>query len=78
LDLAAIRNYIQYAYENWDKPPTYVTLWGTGNYDYRKIEGYANYVPAYQKGYNDTTQTTPIVSLCTRSPGWSSCFISLI
>ena len=49
LDLAAIRHYIQYANENWDNPPSYIVLWGTGHYDFREIEGNRNYIPAYQR-----------------------------
>ncbi|MCL2040038.1 MAG: type IX secretion system sortase PorU [Bacteroidetes bacterium] len=49
LDLVAIRHYIQYAYENWDNPPSYIVLWGTGHYDFREIEGHRNYIPAHQR-----------------------------
>jgi hypothetical protein len=65
LDLAAIRNYVQYAYENWNKPPTYVVLWGTGNYDYRKIEGNPNYIPAYQNQNSNIIELGQISDIIT-------------
>ena len=49
LDLAAIRDYIQYCNAYWQNPPSFVILWGTGHYDYRNIyEPKPNFIPAYQ------------------------------
>ncbi|MBZ0198743.1 MAG: type IX secretion system sortase PorU, partial [Ignavibacteriaceae bacterium] len=38
-DPVAIRNFIRYAYENWQIQPEYVLLFGDGSYDYKNIEG---------------------------------------
>ncbi len=49
LDPTAIRDYIKYAYENWEIKPFYVLLLGDGDYDYLNFENYsANFVPTYQ------------------------------
>lgn len=49
LDPSAIRDYIKYAYQNWQIPPFYVLLLGDGDYDYLNLENYnSNYVPTYQ------------------------------
>lgn len=43
----AIKDFISYAYNNWNEPPEYVLLVGEGTYDYRNIYGYGdNFVPA--------------------------------
>lgn len=48
-DITAIRDFLVYALNNWETPPSYVVLWGDGHYDYRQISTKAkNYVPAYQ------------------------------
>ncbi len=38
-DPVAIRNFIKYAYDNWQIQPEYVLLFGDGTYDYKNIEG---------------------------------------
>jgi hypothetical protein len=46
----AIREFLRYAYENWQSPePQYVLLVGDGTYDYRHYygQGFSNFVPAY-------------------------------
>jgi hypothetical protein len=46
----AIRDFLTYAYENWERPaPKYVLLVGDGTYDYRGYYGqaFSNFVPAY-------------------------------
>lgn len=49
MDVSAIRDYIKYAYENWQIKPEYVLMFGKGTYDYRNIEGYNdNFVPTWQ------------------------------
>ncbi len=35
-DVSAIRDYIKYAYDNWQVKPKYVLLFGKGTYDYKK------------------------------------------
>ena len=49
LDPTAIRNFLKYAYENWQIKPFYVLLFGDGDYDYYNVEGYnQNFVPVYE------------------------------
>lgn len=49
LDPTAVRDYIKYAYDNWQIKPEYVLLFGKGTYDYKNIEGYNdNFVPTWQ------------------------------
>lgn len=49
LDVSAIRDFIKYAYENWTIEPEYVLFFGSGNYDYKNIEGVnTNYIPTWQ------------------------------
>ncbi|MCK5551971.1 MAG: hypothetical protein KAJ09_02415, partial [Deltaproteobacteria bacterium] len=46
----AIKDFLTYAYENWQRPaPKYVLLVGDGTYDYRRYYGqaFSNFVPAY-------------------------------
>jgi hypothetical protein len=50
-DPTAIRDFLKYAYENWQEPaPSIVFLFGDGHYDYRNNLGYnaKNYVPPYE------------------------------
>lgn len=47
-DITAIRDFIAFAFNNWEKQPKYVILWGDGHYDHRNImTGKINYVPAH-------------------------------
>ncbi len=49
LDPTAIRDFIAYAYNNWQIKPEYVLFFGKGTYDPKDVEGYHNdYVPAYE------------------------------
>ncbi len=49
-DLTAIRDYVQYCYNNWNIAPEYVVLWGLGHFDYRGISYKAtNFIPAYER-----------------------------
>lgn len=49
LDVTALRDFIKFAYDNWQVPPEYILLLGKGTYDYRNIEGYAdNFIPTWQ------------------------------
>jgi len=54
LDPAAIRNFVRFAYENWEPAPFFVTLLGDGTYDYRNNSrlGQGNWIPAFQDGPN--------------------------
>jgi hypothetical protein len=50
LDPRAIRDFLKYAYENWEAPaPSYVLLVGDGNYDLRDHSGKGepSYIPPY-------------------------------
>lgn len=49
LDPTAVRDFLKYAYDNWQIKPEYVLLFGKGTYDYKNIEGYSdNFVPTWQ------------------------------
>lgn len=49
-DISAIRNYIGYALQNWDKKPRFVVLWGDGHYDFKGIQALqTNYIPTHQQ-----------------------------
>jgi hypothetical protein len=44
-DVSAIRDFIKYAYDNWQIKPEYFLLFGKGTYDYKNIEGFGdNYI----------------------------------
>ncbi len=61
LDPTAIRNFLKYAYENWQTKPFYVLLFGDGDYDYLNIEGQnKNFVPVYEtRGSFDEVYSYP-------------------
>lgn len=49
LDPVAIRDFLKYAFDKWSKKPSYVLLFGDGDYDYRNVEVVdKNWVPAYE------------------------------
>jgi Peptidase family C25/Propeptide_C25/FlgD Ig-like domain len=49
LDPTAIRDFLKYAFDNWDVQPEYVLLFGDGDYDYFNILGKnVNYIPTFQ------------------------------
>jgi Peptidase family C25/Propeptide_C25/FlgD Ig-like domain len=49
LDPTAIRDFLKYAYDNWEIQPEYVLLFGDGDYDYFNILGKnVNFIPTYQ------------------------------
>lgn len=51
-DVTAIRDYISFAYANWENKPKYVVLWGDGHFDFKNIStNLTNYVPAYQNDW---------------------------
>ncbi|MFC2131772.1 type IX secretion system sortase PorU [Bacteroidota bacterium] len=48
-DPTAIRDFIAYAFNNWEKQPKYILFWGDGHYDYKNISTKSvNFVPTYQ------------------------------
>jgi hypothetical protein len=50
----AIRDFIDYAYNNWRSRPRYVVLVGDGSYDYKNIQGYGDcLVPPLMTGTPD-------------------------
>jgi len=52
-DPTAIRNYLKWAYENFQQKPEYVLFFGDCTYDFRNIEGKGNnFVPTYQLEYS--------------------------
>ncbi len=52
-DPVAIRDFIMYAYNNWDVQPEYVLLFGKGTFDYFDTEGFHNnFIPTYQNPNN--------------------------
>ncbi|RKY97413.1 MAG: hypothetical protein DRQ13_04710, partial [Ignavibacteriae bacterium] len=49
LDVSAMRDFIKYAYDNWQIKPEYVLLFGKGTYNYKNTEGFNdNYIPTWQ------------------------------
>jgi len=49
VDPTAIRDFIKYANDHWQKQPNYVLLFGDGNYDYKNIiSSESNYIPSFQ------------------------------
>jgi len=49
VDVSAIRDFIKYAYENWNIKPEYVLLLGDGDYDYKNIyKNNKNFVIPYE------------------------------
>ncbi len=59
-DPTAIRDFISYAFYNWEIKPKYVLLWGDGHYDFKNITtSKTNYIVTYQsKAYSDTFEET--------------------
>jgi len=48
-DVSAVRDFIKYAYDNWQIKPVYFLFMGKGTYDYKDIEGFGdNYIPAWE------------------------------
>lgn len=48
-DPTALRDFLKYAYDNWNIKPDYVLLFGKGTYDYKNVEGYGdNFIPTWQ------------------------------
>jgi Peptidase family C25/Propeptide_C25/FlgD Ig-like domain len=48
-DVSGIRDFIKYAYDNWQIKPEYVLFFGDGDYDYKDIQGFhTNFLPPYE------------------------------
>ncbi len=48
-DVAALRDYVAYAWHNWDVKPRYLVLWGDGHYDMKNLAtSKTNHIPAHQ------------------------------
>ncbi|MFI5237396.1 MAG: C25 family cysteine peptidase, partial [Ignavibacteriales bacterium] len=48
-DISAIRDFIKYAYDNWQTKPEFFMLMGKGTFDFKNIEGYNdNFIPTWQ------------------------------
>ncbi|MCX6168169.1 MAG: type IX secretion system sortase PorU [Ignavibacteriales bacterium] len=49
LDPTAIRDFVKFAYDNWQIKPSYLLLFGDGDYDYLNSEKLnVNFIPTYQ------------------------------
>ncbi len=48
-DITGIRDFLKYAFDNWQTAPEYVLFLGSGNYDYKNVLGYnTNFLPPYE------------------------------
>jgi len=48
-DISAVRDFLKYAYEQWQIPPQFVLMFGGASYDYKGILGSkSSYVPTWQ------------------------------
>ena len=46
----AVKNFLKYAYNNWNTAPSFIVLFGDASWDYRKtgyVSLYDNYVPSF-------------------------------
>ncbi len=50
MDPTAIRDFVKYAFDNWQPQPKYVLLCGDGDYDYKNLKGTndKNWIPPYE------------------------------
>jgi hypothetical protein len=63
-DPTSIRDFISFAYHNWQNKPKYVALWGSGHYDYKNISSQKkNFIPPYESE-DDKTAMDAITSTC--------------
>lgn len=60
LDPVAIRNFLKYAFNNWNERPLYVLFFGDGNYDYKNIYNLSikNYLPPLEKDDPEQNEIT--------------------
>jgi hypothetical protein len=56
LDPTAIRDFVKYAFDHWKIPPSYLLLFGDGDYDYRNILSAAdkNWIPPFENNESTT------------------------
>ena len=48
-DVSAVRDFIKFAYDNWQIKPEYFMFMGKGTYDYKNVEGFGdNYIPTWE------------------------------
>ena len=48
-DITGIRDFIKYAFDNWQTAPEYVLFFGSGNFDYKNILGFnTNFLPTFE------------------------------
>ena len=48
-DISGIRDFVKYAYDNWQIKPEYFMFMGKGTFDYKNIEGFNdNFIPTWQ------------------------------
>jgi len=71
LDPTAIRNFLKYAFENWEIKPFYVLLLGDGDYDYLNVEKQnRNFVPVFEtEGSFDEVYSYPFDDYFARISG---------
>jgi len=63
LDAVALRDFIKYAYENWQEKPAFVCLFGDGDFDYKNIFGTGNnYVPPFEHSDPNINQVAGFTS----------------
>jgi hypothetical protein len=57
-DPVAIRNFLKYSFNNWQRKPVYVLFFGDGSYDYKNIYNLnlKNYIPPIEKPSNSNNE----------------------
>lgn len=75
LDPPAIRDFLAYAYQNWQSPtPSFVVLFGDGHYDFKRFQGYdqSTYIPPYladvDPGMGETASDNRYVTISGADP----------
>ena len=58
LDPLAVRNFLKYAFFNWNTRPVYVLFMGDGSYDYKNIYNLSikNFMPPFEKTTDDVNE----------------------
>lgn len=72
-DVTAIRDFVAFAFQNWQNKPKYVVLWGDGHLDFKHIQtNTTNFIPVYVS-IDDETTFDEKETLCTDDFfGWVS------
>jgi len=57
VDPVAVRNFLKYAYNNWNERPVYVLFLGDGTYDYKNIYNLSgkNFLPPIEKSSDESS-----------------------